>query len=328
MTTFNVNRNESAFTGLGAEPQPNTERLQAEIAADTTITTVITNVGWDEPDLAVGSRTIRMVFAGAGPLSAPELAALDDPGGVIQTHDGTNLLDDSVPITDAVEGMPMTYQTADTVDIGAGKMVDSTGAMLIVLLSTLTLDLTVSGLGGLDTGTKAANTWYAVYAIGREDGTKLAGLTASLNFTTPALPSTHDRFRRIGSIKNAAGDVLFKFIQVGTDKERIVIWDEDHEQLPQRVLTGGNSPGSFTPIDVQDVVPESGVLASIQVDSGPGNGKSKLRPNGIGGANGTHSIENNSQVADRILVPGQILDYETTGTSRLTIDVTGYTEVL
>lgn len=323
--SFNVDRVESAFTGL-ATSEPNTSRLEAEILATAAITTPLLYITWNEPDAV--DRTIRMVFDGGGPLSVPELAALDDPGGVIVSHDGTNLEDILAPISDVVEDMPMTYQTADTVDIGVGKMADTTQQMLIVIDAPLTLDLTVSGLGGLDTGTKAASTWYAVYALGRVDGTKKAGLTASLNFTTPALPSTHDRFRRIGTIKNAAGDVLFKFVQVGTDKERIVIWDEDHEQLPQRVLAGGNSPGSFTPIDVQDVVPVSSVLASIQVESGPGNGKSKLRPNGIGGANGTHSIENNSQVADRILVPGRILDYETTGTSKLTIDVTGYTEVL
>lgn len=326
MTTFNVNRIESAFTGLGGSPHPNTERLQAEITANTTITTVVSNVGWDEPDQPVGSRIIRIVFAGAGPLSAPELTELDTV--VIPAHDGTDLLDDAAPITDVVEDMAITYQTADTVQIEVGRVADdvSPPTMLIVIDSPLTLDLTVSGIGGLDTGTKAPNTWYAVHAIGDTRGIAVANVIASLSFSGPTLPAAYDTSRRIGSIKNAAGDVLFKFIQAGSGKERVYFWDEDHEQLPQRVLAQGTSPGSFTAIDLQDVVPESSILPSLQIESGPGNGKSKLRPSGVGGASGTHSIENNSQVADRILAPGQLIDYETTGTSRLTVDVTGFSE--
>lgn len=326
MTTFNVNRIESAFTGLGGSPHPNTDRLRAEVNANTTIATFCSNVGWDEPDQPVGSRVIRFVFAGAGPLPAPELTELDTV--IVPNHDGTDLLDDPLPETDVVEDMGLTYQTADTIQVEVGRVADglTPPTMLIVIGAPLIIDLTVSGVGGLDTGTKAVNEWYAVYAIGDTRGITAANVIASLSFSAPTLPALYDTSRRIGAIKNAAGDVLFKFFQAGGGKERTYFWDEDHEQLPQRVLAQGTSPGSFATIDLQDVIPESSILPSLQIESGPGNGKSKLRPTGIGGSSGTHSIENNSQVADRILAPGQLIDYETTGTSRLTVDVTGFVE--
>lgn len=79
---------------------------------------------------------------------------------------------------------------------------------------TATLDLGTTGALGLDTGVIAQASWYHVYAIGKPDGT--SSLLASLNATTPALPSGYTWKRRLGALRtNAASATLVSTYQVG-----------------------------------------------------------------------------------------------------------------
>ncbi len=55
-------------------------------------------------------------------------------------------------------------------------------------LTSYNIDLTVSGAGGLDTGSQATNTWYYIYAI--SDGTNEAGLF-SIDPNSPTLPTNY-----------------------------------------------------------------------------------------------------------------------------------------
>ncbi len=73
-----------------------------------------------------------------------------------------------------------------------------------------TADITVSGLGGLDTGVEAVSTWYSIWAIVKADGTG-EGLLLSASMTTPTMPTgytgTDGRKVRIGFVyNNQAGD--------------------------------------------------------------------------------------------------------------------------
>lgn len=64
------------------------------------------------------------------------------------------------------------------------------------------IDITVSGADGLDTGAEAANTWYHVWIIAKEDGT-VAGLLSSSS-TTPTLPSGYTYKGYVGAVRNDA----------------------------------------------------------------------------------------------------------------------------
>jgi hypothetical protein len=87
----------------------------------------------------------------------------------------------------------------------------------MVLSSALTKRLDAawavgSGNGGLDTGS-IANTTYHVWLIQRSD-TGAVDVLFSASATSPTMPASYDRKRRIGSIIRVSGAIL-AFTQVG-----------------------------------------------------------------------------------------------------------------
>ena len=77
-----------------------------------------------------------------------------------------------------------------------------------------TLNCATTGAGGLDTGSLAANTHYAIYMI--SDGT--AGgdkLLASTSFTSPVMPAGYSYVGRIGAFYAGAGAEIHNFIKKG-----------------------------------------------------------------------------------------------------------------
>lgn len=69
------------------------------------------------------------------------------------------------------------------------------------LLRNVALSINAAGAGanGLDAGTLAAGTWYALYVICKDDGS-VAGLL-SLSATSPTLPDGYTHFARVGWIR-------------------------------------------------------------------------------------------------------------------------------
>ncbi len=90
-------------------------------------------------------------------------------------------------------------------DISADEVEVSDGTVILNLQSVSeTVDITVSGAGGLDTGTEASDTWYAVYVIYNPTSAGVSSLL-STSFTSPTLPSGYTFYRRVGEILNDSG---------------------------------------------------------------------------------------------------------------------------
>ena len=106
---------------------------------------------------------------------------------------------------------------ASKVDIGSTEMVmDATtgDSYYVESYGTCTVDLTVNGAAGLDTGTFANNTWYFLYAI--SDGSTNSCL-ASTSSTAPTMPSGYTFKIRVGATRTltAAPAELWYFSQYG-----------------------------------------------------------------------------------------------------------------
>jgi hypothetical protein len=71
-----------------------------------------------------------------------------------------------------------------------------------------------SGTGSLDSGSIANNTWYHVFLIERID-TGVVDVLVSLSATTPTLPASYTKQRRLGSMKTDGSGNWIKFIQDG-----------------------------------------------------------------------------------------------------------------
>lgn len=94
--------------------------------------------------------------------------------------------------------------TGDQVKVLAGaSLIASNGNSEISVETDLTLDITTAGANGLDTGSPAGETWYAIYLIKNPFTGNVAGLF-STNFTTPTLPAGYTLYRRIGAVYREA----------------------------------------------------------------------------------------------------------------------------
>lgn len=108
-----------------------------------------------------------------------------------------------------------------TISVGAGESRSSDNTVDIKLTSALRGILQSAGVWAagdnqnkLDTGAKANNTWYHVFAIRKtSDGT--ADILFSTSLTAPTLPSGYAGFRRISSIRTDGSGNIIGFINVG-----------------------------------------------------------------------------------------------------------------
>ena len=110
----------------------------------------------------------------------------------------------AIPVGYAYNGEPV-YASASTITIGisgCNGVRDSTNTITMSFTEALTVDITESGAGGLDTGEEAANTWYAVHLIGDSSGTNSPAGMLSLSSSSPTVPSGYDLFRHIGWVRN------------------------------------------------------------------------------------------------------------------------------
>jgi hypothetical protein len=76
------------------------------------------------------------------------------------------------------------------------------------------INISSSGLNGLDTGTIAANTWYYVWGIYNPSSTASGGLI-SLSNTTPSLPTGFTYYALIGCLKTDSTPSVVAFNQYG-----------------------------------------------------------------------------------------------------------------
>jgi hypothetical protein len=111
----------------------------------------------------------------------------------------------------------------------------------------LLVNSSVNGVNGLDTGTIAASTQYAIYLIGDSRGYNLvAGLLSLTSNAFPTLPAGYDSYRLLGF---AATDSSSHFVY-STQKPQNMVGALQYINSPAiAVLTGGNAT-TFTAIDL------------------------------------------------------------------------------
>jgi len=136
-----------------------------------------------------------------------------------------------------IQGLQIGNITTTTLEIQAGQCRDSTDNIDIPLGSPdleglitpapLLVDLTKNGVNGLDTGTLAVNTLYAVYMIADSSYFhRVAAIVTLWSNAAPLLPFGYDSFRLIGTVSTDAAahlippaDIVLAGVVVFTDKE-------------------------------------------------------------------------------------------------------------
>lgn len=111
-----------------------------------------------------------------------------------------------------------------------------------------------TGIGGLSTGSVAANTWYAVYAaVNPASGTQ--GIFFDPSFTSPTNPAGYSYSALIGVIRTDGSTNILGFKQYGEDWQYVV--GSNLAALPQSISgTSGNvSTPTWTAASISSQIP-------------------------------------------------------------------------
>lgn len=224
------------------------------------------------------------------------------------------------------QGCGFSIASVTTVSIAPGQIVNSnsggTARRFRKNAAAITLDISTSGVGGLDTGTVAANTVYYVYTTADTSDTAFNGVFS----LSSSSPTGVTYFRRLGYVRtNASSQITTKgsffasgaIAQIVMTTDRVArsssapIFAQDNS-VPQ--ITGGGAyaeldtpfiPSSATSnllitVNLQMVAPVAtgtGANAFLFVDSGPG---------AIAGGEyytQTSAVNANATISFEILVP-------------------------
>ncbi len=151
----------------------------------------------------------------------------------------------------------------------------------------LTVDITASGANGLDTGSEAGNTTYAVWVIYNFTTDTIASLL-STSFTIGGLtfPTGYTYARLVGFVRNDAGNNFIPFIQ----NDNRLLYDNPTDDT--EALTDGSSL-SWADVDITtwagDSVISKTAILSWHLDyeaAGDATTYARIRPNGGVAGNG------------------------------------------
>ena len=128
-----------------------------------------------------------------------------------------------------VNGLQISNDTVtpdEIIDISVGSILDSTGVYQLESDSVLSPSIVNSGLNGLDTGTVAANTLYAVHLVADPVTQQATGAMFSLSSTAPVMPFGYSAFALLGYVRtDATSDILLGYWTAGNDGRRTFMYD-------------------------------------------------------------------------------------------------------
>lgn len=154
-----------------------------------------------------------------------------------------------------INGLQMSNDatTPNTIlDIAAGQCRDSGNVYDMSSSAVVKINIAVNGINGLDTGTVAASTFYAVYLLADAQGYNTTGAIISLSSTVPLMPKGWSIYRRIGWILLDGSSHILKFYQVsGNGGGRFMQYD-----APITVtVTSSGTATAYTALDLSVAVP-------------------------------------------------------------------------
>lgn len=216
----------------------------------------------------------------------------------------------------------------EIVSIEAGRARDSGNENDIILSAAVDVDISESGAGGLDTGSVAASTFYAVYVIGDSTEYSSPAGILSADLDEPLLPNGYDMYRRVGYVLTDGSSDILPFDQLGSGNDRYMYY---RASIATDITAG--SSAVFAAVDVSDSIPVGDCIGIFKVtftptgaddpcelrsgDSATDNGQAIMS----GSAAGVVKIGNMMCPVGATLASG--VDYKVTG-SNTAINVQGY----
>lgn len=137
------------------------------------------------------------------------------------------------------------------INVATGSIQDSTATYQIQVTTALTASLLVSGIGGLDTGTIAASSVYAVYVIADPVTLQAPALVFSLSLTQPLMPFGYSAFAVVGYVAtDASSHILKGYWSSRNSTTRLFMFD-----APQATSITAGAATTYTNVNLIKFVP-------------------------------------------------------------------------
>lgn len=148
--------------------------------------------------------------------------------------------------------------TADVVVLADGSGISKQFAAVNVTASSGSV-----GANALDAGTVANSTWYAIWLIGKSDGTVAALLSTS--GTAPTMPSGYTYKYRLGWVRTDGTAKFNRFVQRDKKVRYMVVAASATPGLPLMVsaASGNTTTPSYTTLDVSPYVPSTAAAITV-----------------------------------------------------------------
>ncbi len=147
---------------------------------------------------------------------------------------------------------------SNTLTLSSGTARDSTDTSQIAIPvgQTRSIDPSTTGAGGLDSGSLAVETCYAVYVSKASNGTVSGILSTAFDGANVSWPGgTTPEYRRVGSVITDENADIQAFVQTGANNDRTMTWQI--AMLEKRVVDDENE-GSWKFRSMSNLVAPSG----------------------------------------------------------------------
>lgn len=301
-------------------------------------TTPIFNLSTDTGNVGVGTATVKQKLDVFGTVQATGLKIpTGASNGYVWTSDsgGVGAWTASAAVaalstTPSFKNLRVEYATVSTYIITADSavLVDSSNLGKQFASISKTVDITISGAGGLDTGAEAANTQYYIWLIGKGDGT-INGVF-STSTTAPTLPSGYTYYARVGSVRNDDGGSGTDLREIYQQGNRAFVSDCI---IDYRALNVG-SDGTYTDVDLSSFMPATSrvVILHGEIAGSSTGGRVALKRKGststvgfLFGVDGLVSGANESFYTEIPTDASRVIQYyRLTGGGTVSLDVCGW----
>lgn len=219
----------------------------------------------------------------------------------------------------------------EIIDIAVGSIMDSTGVYQINVDEVLSPSIVNDGLNGLDTGTVAASTVYAVHLVADPVTQQSVGAMFSLSATAPLMPFGYSAFALIGFVvTDGTADILLGSWTAGNDTRRTFVYDAPIATA----VTAGNAT-AYTAVSLAAFVPaiqDTPVSVAFAFTPGAASRTLNLTPgNGVGNAVTITGQVTSVVVSDNVEVFAKVtsgvpeIDYKVANSGdAVAINVAGY----
>lgn len=222
-----------------------------------------------------------------------------------------------------------------TATISSASFRDSQNQMTMTTTASTTLNFSVVGANGIDTGTIAASTPYAVYMVGDVQNRNSPAFVASTSFSAPVMPQGYSNYLRIGFLLTDGSSHLLPFEMAGNGLSRSYQWDAGI-----RVLNAGTST-SFAAFTLETAMVPRANPVQLQLSTTPntagdialirptGSSEATLTPIRLSGVVASQPQIVSSQWITPIIVSSKpSLDYKGAASGSLTVWVTGFIDYI